>query len=182
MKALESLNAIKMAAVFGLVILTGAQAFAKDDEEAQIPRDATVLYQVTWDQNSENTVEKSAVLNQMIADIQSKESSIDIEYKCQAVYYKWNMDRSIKCYRGSGWGLGGCINPFNQVFGSSKFYTGTHASVTAYCAPRSYDQKIVLGLERRCEENPTAECLDEKIKSAIATIQHTVRYDINKPE
>jgi hypothetical protein len=179
MRAREAMSVLKVTAVIGLAFMSGAKAFA-DDKEVQIPSDAMVLYQASY---SRSHIDKADAVAGVTQEILAKESKVDVEYKCQAVYYKWTYDSQIKCNEDPGLRFaGGCLNPLNFAIGKVGTYTEQSVTVTAYCKPRSYDQKIVLSLARHCEEVPTAECLDERIKSGIATIQPTVRYEIDKPE
>ncbi len=147
-----------------------APAFGAEDRDVtEVPRDAVLLYQ-----NTDSTMQR------VTYGIKTQESNLDLDFECQTVFYKWEVRSDTAC--GSvDFGIfttpGGCLLPLNWI--AARTYNSY--SVTAYCQQRSYDQKVIVSLERRCEQNPTAECLDEKVKAAIATLQHTSRYDIGKP-
>lgn len=163
--------------MMGLMVVSTAFASSKN-EQVKIPADATILYQVSG--GGIYTGTQNEVIAQVLDSIKSSESNIDPEFKCQNIYYYWAQDSSTRCEEESGWGPGGCINPFNVLFGGSHFVKDREVTVTAYCEARSYDQKVALSLERQCEATPTPECLDDKVKTAIASIQPTRRYNVGK--
>lgn len=158
--------------------VTPSQQPTRSNSNNEIPRDAKLIYQVSevW----ETEAGRSWIISRFESKISENEEKLDLDFKCRTVIYQWNIQSGKSCYRGDGWGPGGCYNPFNQIFGTSKFYTETSVTVNAYCQERSYDQKVIMSLQRRCEQNPTAECLNENIRTSFRELQPTLRYNIGK--
>ncbi len=151
--------------LMALSLLCALPAFAENQQVDEVPNDAALLYQT-----------REGSIQDVMLNIRKTESNLDLDFKCQSVTYKW-ASRSQTFTDGELKYVGGQLNPMNW----GRYWTIKSYSVAAYCQQRSYDQKVVVSLERHCEQNPTAECLDEKVKSAIQTIQPTARYDIDKP-
>ncbi len=141
---------MKKTALFVLSALCALPAFAEPSLITSVPPEATPLY--GFYQNGRNGAE--CVLD-LSGAVRNKDTELDVEYKCQTIFYKWSHEST---------------------------WSKVRAQVGVYCLERNYDQKVVLSLARRCEANPTEECLSEKVKSAIQTVQPVVRYDIRKSD
>ncbi len=167
---------------FSLFVLLPTVCFAADTPE--IPQTAKPVYQIRFDRDDfsyRGVDSQEAAVASGMAAIQERERSLDLDLQCKSVYYKWNYDSSVECYIGTGWGPFGCYNIFNQVFGSTKFYIGRTLTVDVFCDPRGFDEKVMISLERSCEQKPEPNCLDDRVRAAMSQIKLTERFDIDKP-
>jgi hypothetical protein len=118
--------------------------------DTTVPSDAIPLYGYTVDD-----VTGAACARDLSAGIIQKDADLDVEYKCQAVYYNWQYTRNT---------------------------VAVSAQVSVSCQERSYDQKVKLSLARSCEKTPSTECFDEKAQAAIQSVSPTKRYNLGKTE
>ncbi len=144
-------------------------------QAVEMPQTVKALYQVSGSGTEPDP---------LFRDIQNNEARLDLDMQCKTVYYKWKADSSTTCSVGDGWGQGNvaCLNPFNHVFGSTHYVTYKSVTMTAYCDPRGYDEKVLISLQRSCETKPELSCLDENVKNALRNINVTQRIDIDKPK
>lgn len=174
------------------IMLSVAFAFpiVSSADDVQVPNTAKLLYQVSGYSHIGSEAE---VIDTALREVIRKETGyistlgeevkpIDVELLCKTAYYHWSIGSEITCRRGNGWGPGGCLNPFNQVFGTSAFINKTNYSVNVYCEPRTFDEKTVISLQRSCEQKPEASCFDERVLSAMRNVSITQRITINKPD
>ncbi len=170
-----------------LSLLCAIPAVAGEAQQiTEVPTDAGYLYSMRRsDREYRPSIRgegKQRLIDSALKAIQQKESELDLELKCQTVFYKWTFDSVTTCRQPGTIGAEEkSCNPIYVLFNGYDPTTTRDVSVEAYCQVRSYDQKVLVSLRRRCEQSPTEECLDEKVKLAIQSIQPTVRYDIDKP-
>lgn len=140
-----------------------------------VPPEAERLYNF---HESSTLWSEEELRNAALKKMSEAEAGLDLELNCSAILYVWDTDKKITCYEGTGWGPGGCLNPFNQAFGSSEFRTNRKVSLEAYCVKRSFDQKMLVSLVRQCEANPTMECY--QLKDTFKEIQPLKRFNLKK--
>lgn len=140
----------------------------------EIPPSAKFVYQVEHDDSKPD---------QFVKDIQVEESKADYELQCQSLFYKWEQTEWGYCY-GNYIGDGSakfCNNPIHHIYDGTQWYTHTTLHLYAYCAPRGFDEKVLVSLERSCEIKPEMNCLDEKVRAAFRGLNVTQRINIGRP-
>ncbi len=140
-----------------------------------VPPEAEPLYQLRESsyQDDENYLRAN-----ILQKIAKSEANRDLELTCHTLLYVWDYSTETSCSEGTGWGPGKCLNPFNHVFGSTKFIKVNTMSVEAYCVKRSFDQKMLLSLVRQCEASPTMECY--QMKDSFKEINPLYRINLKK--
>ncbi|MGZ3695166.1 MAG: hypothetical protein ACXWQO_13585 [Bdellovibrionota bacterium] len=95
---------------------------------------------------------------------------INIEYECQAVYRVWSRaDAESRDYARGG------------VFDGSYSVTTANVTVSVYCQPRDFRQKVAISAMQACEKEPKPECMSKDYMDMFGKIQQTIYRDINKP-
>jgi hypothetical protein len=117
---------------------------------------------------------RSGALQSAEAQISNEMNEFNVEYECRAVYREW--DSSTESSRGG-------VNC--QYFLGMDMCSGTayDASVTisVFCDPRGFQEKVAISAEKACEKDPKPECMSRQYLDMFSKIKNTAYYDINRP-
>ncbi|MCU1441762.1 MAG: hypothetical protein JWP85_2759 [Rhodoglobus sp.] len=95
---------------------------------------------------------------------------INVEYECQSIYRVWSDATAESKSFAKG-----------DIFDGQMTRTDANVTVSVYCQPRDFRQKVSISAMQACEKEPKVECMSKEYMDAFSKIQQTTYSDINKP-
>lgn len=166
-------------------LLVGAPTHA-----AGLPASAKMLFQISgsasnWDAKSSEETFIAAAIENAEKNVQARingeptqagmftdsaKDPINVEYQCSSVYRVWGQpSASSRTFSRGG------------IFDGFGISVSAGVTVSVYCVPRDFRQKVVISAMQACEKEPKAECMSKEYLDAFSKMRPTIYQDINKP-